>query len=170
MVSNRGVLRPLREHPLLAPTRDGHPHGPKAHDGTITAEAPNSMWGADGPRFFTRQDGWRWLFTAIDHHTSEIVGHCVTSRGDRFAARAAVSRGVQRVFGAVTKDVARGLPLRHDHGRQYTARDFQAGLAFMGIQSSPASMRGPQGNGIAEQKFRRRTPWRQSEDLSTKAR
>lgn len=154
VVSKHRVLRLLREHQLLAPTRDGNPHGPKAHDGTITTAAPNVMWGADGTRFFTARDGWCWLFTAVDHHTSEIVGHYVTKRGDRFAALEAVNRGVRRIFGAVAKDAAHGLVLRHDHGSQYTARDFQAGLAFVGIQSSPSYVREPQGNGIAEQKFR----------------
>lgn len=153
-VSKRRVLGLMRRHQLLAPTRDGQPHGPKAHDGTITTDAPNLMWGADGTRFFTAQDGWCWLFTAVDHHTSEIVGHYVTKRGDRFAALEAVNRGVRHVFGAVAKDAAAGLVLRHDHGSQYTARDFQAGLAFVGIQSSPSYVREPQGNGIAEQKFR----------------
>lgn len=154
LVSKRRVLQLMRRHQLLAPTRDGHPHGPKAHDGTITTDAPNVMWGADGTRFFTVQDGWCWLFTVVDHHTSEIVGHYVTKRGDRFAALEALNRGVRQVFGAVAKDAAAGLVLRHDHGSQYTARAFQAGLAFVGIQSSPSYVREPQGNGIAEQKFR----------------
>lgn len=154
LVSKRRVLQLMRRHQLLAPTRDGNPHGPKAHDGTITTDAPNVMWGADGTRFFTARDGWCWLFTAVDHHTSEIVGHYVTKRGDRFAALEAVNRGVRHTFGAVAKDAARGLVLRHDHGSQYTARDFQAGLSFVGIQSSPSYVREPQGNGIAEQKFR----------------
>jgi putative transposase len=154
LVSKRRVLQFMRRYHLLAPTREGQPHGPKAHDGTITTEAPNVMWGTDGTRFFTAQDGWCWLFTAVDHHTSEIVGHYVTKRGDRFAALEAVNRGVRRVFGAVAKDAAAGLVLRHDHGSQYTARAFQSGLTFVGIQSSPSYVREPQGNGIAEQKFR----------------
>jgi putative transposase len=154
LVSKRRVLGLMRRHQLLAPTRDGTPHGPQAHDGTITTDAPNVMWGTDGTRFFTAQDGWCWLFTAVDHHTSEIVGHYVTKRGDRFAALEAVNRGVRQVFGAIAKDAAAGLVLRHDHGSQYTARDFQAGLAFVGMQSSPSYVREPQGNGIAEQKFR----------------
>ena len=32
--SKRRVLRLMREHDLLAPSRVGRPHGPKAHDGT----------------------------------------------------------------------------------------------------------------------------------------
>src|SRR3990172_3340053 len=36
--SKARVLRLMREAHLLAPTRVGHAHGPKAHDGTITTE------------------------------------------------------------------------------------------------------------------------------------
>jgi putative transposase len=90
----------------------------------------------------------------VDHHASEIVSHCVIKRSDRFAALEAVNRGVRRIFCAVAKEAAGGLALRHDHVRQYTAQAFQAGLTFVGIQSSPSYVREPQGNGIAEQKFR----------------
>jgi hypothetical protein len=44
------VRRLMREHGLQAPHRVGHPHGPRAHDGTITTESPNVMWGTDMER------------------------------------------------------------------------------------------------------------------------
>ena len=37
------VLRLMREAGLLAPTRVGQPHGPKAHDGTIIPDRPDAM-------------------------------------------------------------------------------------------------------------------------------
>ena len=37
------VLRLMREAGLLAPTRVGQPHGPRAHDGTIIPERPDAM-------------------------------------------------------------------------------------------------------------------------------
>ncbi len=154
VVGKQRVLRLMRRHQLLAPTRTGTPHGPKAHDGHIITDAPNVMWGADGTRFFTEQDGWCWLFTAVDHHTSEIVGHYVTKRGDRFAALEPVTQGVRTCFGAVAADMARGLAVRHDHGPQYAARDFRAGLTFLGITPSPAFVGEPEGNGVAERAFR----------------
>jgi putative transposase len=153
-VGKQRVLRLMRRHQLLAPTRTGMPRGPRAHDGRIITGAPNVMWGADGTRFFTEQDGWCWLFTAVDHHTSEIVGHYVTKRGDRFAALEPVTQGVRACFGAVAADVARGLAVRHDHGPQSAARDFRAGLTFLGITPSPAFVGEPQGNGVAERAFR----------------
>ena len=49
--SQERVRRLMREHDLQAPHRVGHAHGPKAHDGTITTEAPDVMWGTrSGPR------------------------------------------------------------------------------------------------------------------------
>ena len=45
--SKERVRRLMREHDLQAPQRAGHAHGPKAHDGTITSEAPDVMWGTD---------------------------------------------------------------------------------------------------------------------------
>lgn len=154
VVGKHRVLRLMRRHQLLAPPRSGHPHGPKAHDGRIVTDAPNIMWGTDGTRFLTEQDGWCWLFTAVDHQTSEVVGHYVTKRGDRFAAVEPVPQGVRTCFGRVGADLARGLAVRHDHGPQYAARDFRAGLTFLGITPSPAFVGEPEGNGVAERAFR----------------
>ncbi|HEV7267973.1 MAG TPA: integrase core domain-containing protein, partial [Falsiroseomonas sp.] len=52
------------------------------------------------------------------------------------------------------KGIARGLALRHDHGSQYMADDFQKELRFLGIESSPAFVRAPEGNGCAERFIR----------------
>ena len=61
---------------------------------------------------------------------------------------------MRRCFGAFGKDVARGLALRHDHGSQYLSHDFQREIAFLGIESSPAFVRAPEGNGCAERFIR----------------
>jgi len=55
---------------------------------------------------------------------------------------------------AVRKGVARGLRLRHDHGSNYLADDFQQEVAFFGIESSPSFVREPEGNGVAERFIR----------------
>jgi hypothetical protein len=55
--SPRRVLRLMRAHHLLAPTRQGHPHGPTAHDGTIIPPYVATMWGTDMTATYTRQDG-----------------------------------------------------------------------------------------------------------------
>jgi HTH-like domain len=45
--SRRRVLRLMREHGLLAHQRQGAACGPRSHDGTITTEQVDTMWGAD---------------------------------------------------------------------------------------------------------------------------
>ena len=57
-------------------------------------------------------------------------------------------------FGAFAKQIATGLKLRHDHGSQYVSHDFQTEIAFLGIESSPAFVREPEGNGCAERFIR----------------
>jgi putative transposase len=44
--------------------------------------------------------------------------------------------------------------LRHDHGSQYVSDAFQREIAFLGIASSPAFVRAPEGNGCAERFIR----------------
>ena len=51
-------------------------------------------------------------------------------------------------------DVGEGLAIRHDHGTAYLSDTFQAELAFLGIESSPAFVREPEGNGCAERFIR----------------
>jgi transposase InsO family protein len=50
--------------------------------------------------------------------------------------------------------VAVGLKLRHDHGSQFTSDDYQQELDFLGIESSPAFVREPEGNGVSERFIR----------------
>ena len=57
-------------------------------------------------------------------------------------------------FGAFGEGIAGGLKLRHDHGSQFVADDFQRELAFLGIASSPAFVREPEGNGCVERFIR----------------
>ena len=45
--SQERVRRLMREHDLQAPHRVGRAHVPKVHDGTITTEVPDVMWGTD---------------------------------------------------------------------------------------------------------------------------
>jgi putative transposase len=46
------------------------------------------------------------------------------------------------------------LKLRHDHGSQYMSDHFLKEIAFLGIESSPAFVRAPEGNGCAERFIR----------------
>ena len=73
---------------------------------------------------------------------------------DRFEALEPVRQAVRERFGAFANDIAVGLQLRHDHGSQYVSHDFQAEIRFLGIESSPAFVREPEGNGCAERFIR----------------
>jgi transposase InsO family protein len=151
--SRRRVLRLMREHGLLAPSRSGAPHGPRAHDGTIIPEAVDVMWGTDLTTTITGE-GQVAVFVAVDHHSAECVGVHAARRAPRFEALEPVRQGVRRHFGGFAEGIARGLALRHDHGSQFMADAFQKEIAFLGVESSPAFVRAPEGNGCAERFIR----------------
>ena len=148
--SKRRVLRLMREHQLLAPQRRGRRPGPRVHDGTITTTRVNAMWGTDMTATFTAAEGQAAIFFAVDHCSLECVGIHAAKRGTRFEALEPLRQGVREYFGAFAPQAAQGLALRHDHGSQYMSHDFQEELAFLGIDSSPAFVRAPEGNGCAE--------------------
>ena len=152
--SQERVRRLMREHDLQAPHRVGHAHGPKAHDGTITTEAPDVMWGTDMTTTVTVSEGAAFVFVAVDHCTTECIGLHAAKRGTRFEALEPIRQGVRERFGEIDDGVARGLRLRHDHGSNYLADDFQQEVAFFGIESSPSFVREPEGNGVAERFIR----------------
>ena len=105
-VSRKRVLRVMRENNLLSPHRCRR-RGGNPHVGEIITHAPNLMWGTDGVRVFTVDDGWGWVFTAIEHWNAECVGWHVCKRGDRFAALQPISMGLARLY-ASTPPVRRG--------------------------------------------------------------
>ena len=75
-------------------------------------------------------------------------------QGTRFEALEPLRQGVRTYVGAFGQDVAHGLSIRHDHGSHYMSRVFQDELKFLGLTSSPAFVREPQGNGCAERFIR----------------
>lgn len=148
------VLRLMREAQLLAPTRAGHAHGPKAHDGTIITDAPDQMWGMDATSCLTRCEGTATVFVVVDHCASECIGVHAAKPGTRFEAVEPLRQGIRARYGAYEGGRARGLLARHDHGSQYVSGYFQDELKFLGIISSPAFVREPEGNGVAERFIR----------------
>ena len=125
--SQERVRRLMREHDLQAPHRVGRAHGPKAHDGTITTEVPDVMWGTDMTATMTVGEGAAFVFVAVDHCTTECIGLHAATRANRFEALEPIRQGVRERFGDIGDGVARGLRLRHDHGSNYLADDFQSG-------------------------------------------
>jgi len=152
-VSRKRVLRLMRENNLLSPYRK--PQGaPKDHDGSIGTQAPNVMWGTDGARVFTLEDGYGWIFVAVEHWNAECMGVHVCKKGNRMAALEPVAQGVLDQFGSVERGAARGLALRMDHGTQYLSDHFQNQIKAWGIAPSFAFLREPETNGVAERFIR----------------
>ena len=148
-VSRTRVLRVMRTQGLLSPHR-GRQGEMKAHEGTIVTSAPYLMWGTDGVRVFTAEDGWVWTFAAVDHWNAECVGWHVCKVGSRFAALEPLAQGLGRLYGSVEADVARGLALRMDHGSQYLSDHFLNQLRYWGIHPSFAFVEEPETNGVVE--------------------
>ena len=152
--SKKRALRLMREAGLLAPGRPQRTLGPRVHDGTITPEKPNVMWGTDATGVWTEREGMVTVFAAIDHATAECVGIHAAKYATRFEALEPIRQGVRRIFGGYGPGLANGLVMRHDNGSQFVSRVFQDELEFLGIESSPSFVRSPEGNGCIERFFR----------------
>jgi putative transposase len=152
-VSRTRVLRLMGENGLLSPHRRP-PRPANDHDGSITTEAPNVMWGADGAVIPTVEDGNVTLFIVAEHWNAEGLGWHVAKRGNRYAAAEALALAVSQVFGSVGADAARGVSVRHDHGSPFMSRYFQNQLKFFGMTPSFAFVRQPETNGVAERFIR----------------
>ena len=95
-----------------------------------------------------------YVFVAVEHANSEVVGIHAARSANRFEALEPVRQGVHRCFGSIAPGVARGLMLRHDHGSNYMSGDFQEEIECLGIEASPSFVREPEGNGVAERFIR----------------
>jgi hypothetical protein len=94
------VLRLLREHQLLSPSRQPEPAPGNPHEGTIVAAAPDQMWGTDATATFTDAEGNVTVFAAIDHCTADCVGIYAVKKATRFEALEPIRQGVREYFGA----------------------------------------------------------------------
>lgn len=148
-VSRKRILRVMQENQLLSPYRCRQATGDK-HTGTIITQAPNVMWGTDGSKILTVDDGYVWFFSAVEHWNAECVGWHVVKHGTRYAALEPIAMGLQAIYGGVHAGVARGLSLRMDHGTQYLSDHFLKQTRFWGIEPSFAFVSEPETNGVAE--------------------
>jgi len=149
----RRARRIMKENGLLAPQRqvqrDAHPH-----DGTIVTDKVDEVWGTDMTQTVTIGEGRAYVFIAVDHCSGEFIGTHASSSASRWEALEPIRQGVTRHFGCVGPNTALGLILRHDHGSNYMSDDFQSEIKCFGITSSPAFVRQPEGNGVAERAIR----------------
>jgi putative transposase len=151
--SKARVLRLMREAELLAPSRT-LPRAENPHTGTIITERPNEVWASDHTATATVEDGQVAVFVAVDHCTTECVGIHAAKKATRFEALEPLRQGVRDYCGGFRAGAAAGLRLRHDHGSQYLSDDFQAEIAFLGMESSPSFVRQPECNGCVERFIR----------------
>lgn len=152
--SKERVRRLMREHGLRAPYFPRRERGSKAHDGRVTTDRPDEMWGTDATATLTGE-GSAFIFFVVDHCTSECMGIHASASGSRLEALEPLRQGVRRAFGTYAQDVAPGLSLRHDHGSQFMSHHYQDELRFLGIRTTPAFVAEPECNGVAERFVRK---------------
>ena len=149
----RRVRRVMKAANLLAPQRPVQ-RDARPHDGTIVTDKVDEVWGTDMTQTVTTQEGRAYVFIAVDHCSGEFIGTHASSSASRWEALEPIRQGLTRHFGGVGPDTAVGLILRHDHGSNYMSDDFQNEIKCFGITSSPAFVRQPEGNGVAERAIR----------------
>jgi putative transposase len=93
-VARKRVLRLMRAHNLLSWRRCRQGVG-NPHQGEIVTRAPNEMWGTDGVRVLTVEDGWVWLFSTVEHWNGDAWA------GSAYGSRDTVSLGPLRQPGAL---------------------------------------------------------------------
>jgi putative transposase len=108
------------------------------------------MWGTDGTKFWTVEDGWCWLFPVIDHRDRQIIGHGASKEGTARVALDALEMAAITRFGALTKNIIPGIELMLDHGCQNTAYLFMDEAQWLGFDLASTYVGNPQGNAIAE--------------------
>ena len=149
----RRVRRIMKGHGLLAPHRPA-PRAAHPHEGTVVTERVDEIWGTDMTETITIAEGRAYVFIAVDHCSGEFVGTHAASGASRWEALEPIRQGVAKHFGSLEAGAAVGLVLRHDHGSNYMSNDFQREIEFLGVTSSPAFVRQPEGNGVAERAIR----------------
>ena len=148
--SKERVRRLMRENNLQSTKRPKREHTHKIHDGRITTDSPDEMWGMDATSTITREEGTATIFIAVDHCTQECIGIHASKSGKTEQALEPLRQGVRYTFGNYDVKSASGLSIRHDHGSQYISKKFQSELRFLGITSTPSYVGEPQCNGVSE--------------------
>jgi Transposase and inactivated derivatives len=143
------ILRLMRENQLLSPHRSLY-RPPDPHEGCIITNHPDVMWGSDGTKILTIEEGLVWIFSVAEHWNTECLGWHVCKTGDRFAALEPVAEAVKGIYGSLEKGVASGLKLRIDNGSQYTSDYFLQQIKHWGVEASFAIVKQPETNGVAE--------------------
>jgi transposase InsO family protein len=148
-VGRNRILNLMRRHKMLSPYRYQQREA-KLHNGRITTDDPNIMWGTDAAKVYTLEDGWIWFFGVIEHWNGECLGWHVAKKGNRFAAIESLTQAIERVFTDNSNGICRGLKLRIDHGSQFLSEGFINQARYWGISISKGFVREPETNGVIE--------------------
>ena len=148
--SKERVRRLMKAHHLQSVKRPRRERGNKAHDGRITTERPDQMWGMDATSTVTTREGTAHIFIAVDHHSQECLGIHASKSGQTIQALEPLRQAMRHSFDDYNDSLGIGVTIRHDHGSQYISKLFQSELRFLGIESSPSYVREPQCHGVAE--------------------
>ena len=131
--------------------RAGHAHGPKAHDGTITTEAPDVMWGTDMTATVTVAEGaavvLRGRRSLRRPHASGSMppsaGPASKGPGADPPGHPRTLRGHRRRRGPWAAAASR--PPRSERlGRRFSYRRSRSSAS----KASPSFVREPEGNGV----------------------
>jgi transposase InsO family protein len=149
VVGQKRIQRIMQRHEWQCKTP--HHNAPRGQrEGTVEKPMSNMMWGTDGTKFWTEEDGWCWLFPVIDHHDREIIGHRIAKDGTARAALDAVEMATINRFGRLEKNIIPDIELKLDHGCQNTAQLFMNDARWLGFELAYTFVGNPQGNAIAE--------------------
>ena len=153
-VCRNRVLTIMRGNNLLSP-HQGRQRIKGDHDRHIITDQPNVLWGTDGSRILTRDEGWVLPFAAVEHWDAECVGWHVFKTGTRFQVLETISMALTDIYGGSYRGIARGLSLRMDHGNQYLSDHFPNQIKAWGVVHSFAFASQPQTNGVVERFFKK---------------
>jgi putative transposase len=120
------------------------------HNGTIVTDRVDEVWGTDMTQTVTTDQGRAYVFIAVHHCSGELIGTHAPQQATRWEALEPIKQGVNKLSGGLVQNSALGLRLCHDHGSNYMSDGFQQEIKFFGITSTPAYVRQPEGNGVAE--------------------
>ncbi|MFN8161570.1 MAG: IS3 family transposase [Solirubrobacterales bacterium] len=147
--ARKRVLRLMREDGVLAPTPQVRKRAARLHEGTITVEAPDTLWATDATEGWSDRDGRCAVFCIVDHGSGELFFDAA-ARMNRSAAADLLREVTAERFGSVEAAVASGLALRYDGGPCFRSHHYQAEIDHLGIARSPAYHYEPETNGCAE--------------------
>ena len=134
----------MRENNLQATQRPRKEGGQRVHDGRITTDTPDEMWGMDATSTVTIEEGTATIFIAVDHCTQEYVGIHASKSAKADQALEPLRQAMRHSFDAYGENEGLGVSIRHDHGSQYISKTFQDELRFLGITSTPSFVGEPQ--------------------------